>query len=114
MITIFDAIQNLYPDFKGGSFINEPTNESEYEAINWTTDIDSTGACVYGSRPTDVPKWSEAKAKYDELVIAYNKLERREKYPTWGEQLDYIYHNGIEKWKTDIVDPIKQKYPKPE
>ena len=35
-------------------------------------------------------------------------------YPHWDVQLDYIYHNGIEKWKTDIIDPIKQKYPKPE
>ena len=35
-------------------------------------------------------------------------------YPDWNVQLDYIYHNGIEKWKTDIIDPIKQKYPKPE
>tara|TARA_X000001036_G_C20510705_1_gene737952 strand:+ start:313 stop:684 length:372 start_codon:yes stop_codon:yes gene_type:complete len=34
-------------------------------------------------------------------------------YPSIGEQLDYIYHNGIEKWKTDIVDPVKAKYPKP-
>ena len=34
-------------------------------------------------------------------------------YPSVGEQLDYIYHNGIDKWKTDIVDPVKTKYPKP-
>ena len=34
-------------------------------------------------------------------------------YPDWGTQLDYIYHNGIDKWKTDIVDPVKAKYPKP-
>jgi len=41
------------------------------------------------------------------------KYQRYEEYPDWGTQLDYIYHNGIEKWKTDIVDPIKNKYPKP-
>ena len=40
--------------------------------------------------------------------------QRAEEYPDWGTQLDYIYHNGIEKWKTDIVDPVKKKYPKPE
>jgi hypothetical protein len=34
-------------------------------------------------------------------------------YPDWGTQLDYIYHHGIDKWKTDIVDPVKNKYPKP-
>ena len=41
------------------------------------------------------------------------KWQRQEEYPDWGTQLDYIYHNGIDKWKTDIVDPIKDKYPKP-
>ena len=40
--------------------------------------------------------------------------QRAEAYPDWGTQLDYIYHQGIEKWKTDIVDPVKKKYPKPE
>ena len=41
------------------------------------------------------------------------KNNRQMEYPDWGTQLDYIYHNGIEKWKTDIVDPVKAKYPKP-
>ena len=41
------------------------------------------------------------------------KWERERAYPNWNTQLDYIYHNGIEKWKTDIVDPVKNKYPKP-
>ena len=41
------------------------------------------------------------------------KIDREQNYPEWGEQLDYIYHNGIDKWKTDIVDPVKAKYPKP-
>tara|TARA_R100000234_G_C4968467_1_gene165039 strand:+ start:755 stop:997 length:243 start_codon:yes stop_codon:yes gene_type:complete len=38
---------------------------------------------------------------------------RRKAYPSFESQLDYIYHNGIDKWKTDIVDPVKAKYPKP-
>ena len=42
------------------------------------------------------------------------KNKRQMEYPDWGAQLDYIYHNGIDKWKTDIVDPVKAKYPKPE
>ena len=41
------------------------------------------------------------------------KHERYHAYPTWESQLDYIYHNGLDKWKTDIVDPVKAKYPKP-
>tara|TARA_Y100000114_G_scaffold7872_1_gene6260 strand:- start:615 stop:902 length:288 start_codon:yes stop_codon:yes gene_type:complete len=39
--------------------------------------------------------------------------DRAREYPSWQYQLDYIYHNGIDKWKTDVVDPVKAKYPKP-
>ena len=46
-----------------------------------------------------------AKVKY--------KDDRAAEYPDWQTQLDYIYHNGIDKWKTDVVDPVKKKYPKP-
>ena len=37
---------------------------------------------------------------------------RKKSYPTWQDQLDYIYHNGVDGWKTDIITPIKEKYPK--
>lgn len=40
------------------------------------------------------------------------KQQRANEYPSIGEQLDYIYHNGVEAWKTDIILPIKNKYPK--
>ena len=48
-----------------------------------------------------------------EYAAVKYKEQRKEEYPDWGTQLDYIYHNGIDKWKTDIVDPVKTKYPKP-
>ena len=37
---------------------------------------------------------------------------RKKAYPSWQDQLDYIYHNGVDGWKTDIITPIKEKYPK--
>jgi len=37
---------------------------------------------------------------------------RKKAYPSWGDQLDYIYHNGVDDWKTNIITPIKEKYPK--
>ena len=49
------------------------------------------------------------------LAIENNRIisrNRRLAYPSWREQLDYIYHHGIDKWKSDIVDPVKAKYPK--
>jgi len=51
-----------------------------------------------------------ARAELDKLNY---QTQRAAEYPDWGTQLDYIYHNGIAKWKTDIVDPVKTKYPKP-
>ena len=52
-----------------------------------------------------------ARVELDKLVY---QEQRAIAYPDIGTQLDYIYHHGIDKWKTDMVDPIKKKYPKPE
>ena len=66
-----------------------------------------------GSKPTE----KECTDGLAAMIADYNatkyKSQRAIEYPYWGDQLDYIYHNGIDKWKTDIVDPVKAKYPKP-
>jgi len=36
---------------------------------------------------------------------------RKKSYPTWQDQLDDIYHNGIDAWKATIK-ATKDKYPK--
>lgn len=33
-------------------------------------------------------------------------------YPSIEEQLDHIYHNGIDSWKQNIIKPIKDANPK--
>lgn len=45
-----------------------------------------------------------------ELVL----VKVRDGYPSIEEQLDYIYHNGIEAWKTDVINPVKTRFPKPD
>ena len=54
-------------------------------------------------------------AKIAELQTAHDNLEyqrkRIENYPAITEQLDDIYHNGIDKWK-ETIKAIKDKYPK--
>ena len=40
----------------------------------------------------------EAKVLSDDAINGY-KRKRAKEYPDWGTQLDYIYHNGIDKWK---------------
>jgi len=48
--------------------------------------------------------------KYQEEVNVYRE-KRKLEYPDWADQLDQIYHNGIDAWKAD-VKAIKNKYPK--
>ena len=63
----------------------------------------------------DQSKIDAARAEIDaELAATKYQRDRQDEYPSWQDQLDYIYHNGIDKWKTDIIDPVKQKYPKSE
>ena len=54
-------------------------------------------------------------AKQKELETAYDnnkyQRDRAEAYPSIKDQLDDLYHNGIDGWKKTIK-AIKDKYPK--
>ena len=55
----------------------------------------------------------EDQAKQETVVNATKyAFDRQMEYPDLAEQLDYIYHNGIAKWKSDMIKPVKDKYPK--
>ena len=62
------------------------------------------------------PTEAEIDSEVIRLQTEFNSLEyarnRASAYPSTGDQLDYIYHNGVAKWKTDMIDPVKTKYPK--
>ena len=78
------------------------------------TYIDDTGSQIKDAEGNDVViDQSKVDAARIELDKEKYKVQRELEYPDWGVQLDYIYHNGLDKWKTDIVDPVKAKYPKP-
>ncbi len=47
-----------------------------------------------------------------ELAKLDYKWKRQAEYPSVVDQLDDIYHNGIDAWKTTIKT-TKDKYPKP-
>ena len=40
------------------------------------------------------------------------KAQRAQAYPSIADQLDTIYHEGIDAWKAQIA-AVKQEYPKP-
>ena len=52
-----------------------------------------------------------AAAQAEEAANDY-KLKRAAEYPPIEDQLDEIYHNGIDAWKATIK-VVKDKYPKP-
>ena len=58
---------------------------------------------------------SDIKAKMAELQTAYDnnkyQRDRAKEYPSIKDQLDDIYHNGIDGWKATIK-VTKDKYPK--
>ena len=49
-----------------------------------------------------------------EALVAANayKEQRASAYPSIADQLDKIYHEGIDAWKAQIA-AVKQEYPKP-
>ena len=64
------------------------------------------------TKPTESEIDAEIKrlqAEYDAQAYARN---RKAEYPDWGTQLNKIYDDGITKWKSEMVDPVKAKWPK--
>jgi len=89
------AIRKAYPDVvtiddKLGAFDKDGKSitlvQSKIDAARTTLDADY------------------AKVKY--------KDDRAAEYPSVVDQLDKIYHSGIDAWKADIKT-VKDKYPKP-
>jgi hypothetical protein len=96
MSSIIEAIIAINPDAEVS------VNGEDYKQITWHN---------------DTPEISEKdiKAKQKELDAEYvsNEYQRQRKteYPKIADQLDDIYHNGIDGWK-ETIKAIKDKYPK--
>jgi len=60
------------------------------------------------------PKDAEIDAEVKRLQAQYDALQyqRDRIYPLIGDQLDEIYHNGIDEWKKTIK-AVKDAHPKP-
>ena len=95
-IAIIKAIQAINPDAEVS------VNAEDFEQITWLN-----GTAVISK--------SDIEAKQAELQTAYDAKEyqrdRAKEYPIWQDQLDDIYHNGIDGWKA-TVKVTKDKYPK--
>ena len=62
------------------------------------------------------PTQTEIDSKIAELQADYDsrqyQRDRAAAYPSWQDQLDKIFHSGINAWKADI-QKVKDQYPKP-
>jgi len=96
MTDIISAIKAINPSAEVS------VNAEDFEQITW-----HNGTAVISK--------SDIEAKIVELQTAYEAKEyqrkREKEYPSMADQLDDIYHNGIDGWKATIK-VTKDKYPK--
>ena len=70
-------------------------DNEDYDSIEW----------LNGTTPISK---ADIEAKYAEIEAQDN---RRKEYPSIVDQLDDIYHNGVDGWK-ETIKAVKDKYPK--
>ena len=96
----------------------QPTIQDAIRAINPTLafHISPDGVPSLTNLGGTLPSDEEINAKLTELIAEWNSTQyqrdRKVEYPDIGDQLDYIFHHGVEKWKEDMIIPVKNKYPK--
>ena len=87
--------------------------------------LNPNAKCLYQNEDLSTLVWEDGNPnnitekqitdKHAELVTVYNnkkyQRDRAEEYPSIVDQLDDIYHNGIDGWKATIKT-TKDKYPK--
>jgi hypothetical protein len=95
MITTADALRSLKP---GAEWSLRDDDELEW--------LDSEQ-----TEPTQAEIDTEIARLDAEYVANEYQRDRASAYPTWQDQLDDIFHNGIDGWKATI-QVTKDKYPK--
>ena len=96
-IRISDALQVLRPGAEWS------IGNNSYSQLDWL-DTEQT-------KPTEeeiVQKVAEL--EYQEEVNEYQRQRARE-YPSYADQFDQIYHEGVDAWKATVQE-VKDKYPK--
>ena len=97
MIRISDALLKLRPGSEWS------IGNNSYSQLDW---LDTEQ-----SKPTEeeiVQKVAEL--EYQEEVNEYQR-QRVAEYPSYADQFDQIYHEGVDAWKA-TVQAVKDKYPK--
>jgi len=88
----------------------KPSFNSATETLDgWTEDIQADKVVLTWVKRDKTS--AELTADAESEAVAY-KWKREREYPEIVDQLDDIYHNGIDAWKATIK-ATKDKYPKP-
>ena len=96
-IRISDALQILRPGAEWS------IGNNSYSQLDWL-DTKQT-------KPTEEEVVEKvAELTYQREVEVY-KVQRAAEYPSYADQFDQIFHEGIDAWKATILD-VKRKYPK--
>jgi len=91
----------------------EPTNETEFlENFVKIIGEDSNGVAIQSNNLSDFGvTWQQINTEMQRLeTLGYQKLRQAE-YPSIADQLDTLYHGGLDAWKAQIKT-VKDKYPK--
>ena len=102
-----DVTHVLTEKYKGIEWTlnGDPTNEAEFKA----------GFTIHKANGVEEPTWSAIQTKKKKMQDEYDakkyQRDRAEAYPSIADQLDDLYHNGIDGWKATIK-VTKDKYPK--
>jgi len=115
-IKFLKAIKSLKSDVEF-SHQGDITTEAEFDKVNWITGADANNTAITTTtNPHPELTWTKVNNKMIELQTAYDGIgliqrKRAKEYPSIANQLDEIYHNGIDSWKS-MIKVTKDKYPK--
>ena len=89
-----------------------PSTEKEYKALLADNKMKAAG-CAEETQTMfkdgfTGPSWTDIK---NATAVEEQLTKREDEYPSIVDQLDDIYHNGIDGWKATIK-AVKDKYPK--
>ena len=111
------AISELSDD-RGFLLRGDPTTEAEFASVfRKIVGEDSKGFAIESQDSAEWGfTWDELQTKMAELDALYitNEYQRKRvaDYPKIVDQLDLLYHGGLEGWKAQI-QIVKDRYPKP-
>ena len=84
--------------------------EAVFKAYPNAVHVNQDGAWDSSNNEITIVQSNVDAARVELAKLDYKK-KRAKEYPSMSDQLDDIYHNGIDAWKSTIKT-IKDKYPK--